>query len=68
VTGIVCTGRPKRCRCGSGRPATLLCDWKTPQGKKPTCDAPICVVCTHRPAPGKDLCPAHAAEWKGRRR
>lgn len=67
-TAIVCGPRPKpkKCGCGSGWPATLLCDWKTPDGPVPTCDAPICRRCTHVPAPDKDLCPTHAAEWKAR--
>lgn len=66
---IVCGPRPKakKCGCGSGRRATLLCDWKTPDGPAETCDAPICGDCTHVPAPDKDLCPKHAAEWKARR-
>lgn len=65
--GFICTGRQRKPKCVScGRPADLLCDWKTPEGKKPTCDKPICARCTHSPAPDKDLCPAHAAEWKAR--
>lgn len=66
-TAIVCgpRARPKRCSCGSGRPATLLCDWKVEGG---TCDAPLCEACSHVPAPEKDLCPKHAAEWKARTR
>lgn len=63
---IVCgTGRPRaKCRCG--RPATLLCDWKLPTRRSGTCDAPLCPACTAAPAPGKDLCPDHAAEWQRR--
>lgn len=68
--GFACGPRrkPKPCACGSGLPAGLLCDWKTPDGPKPTCDAPICAACTHVPAPDKDLCPTHAAEWKARQK
>jgi hypothetical protein len=55
--------KAKRCACGSGLPATRLCDWKVPGG---TCDADLCGGCTHIPAPDKDLCPAHAAEWQAR--
>lgn len=68
MSGFVCTTRrrPPRCKCGSGLPADLLCDWKTPNGKKPTCDAKICARCTHVPVPDKDLCPTHAAEWAAR--
>jgi len=65
---IVC-GPTRRCKCG--RKATLECDWKVPSRKSGTCDRPICDRCTISPAPGKDLCPAHAAEfqqWKARRR
>ncbi len=62
---IVCSRvRPKRCSCG--RAATLACDWKVKTKKSGTCDAPICAACTHAPAPDKDLCPKHAAEWKAR--
>lgn len=62
---IVCGPRPRRakCRC-CGRPADLLCDWKVPGRKSGTCDAPICDRCTTSPAPDKDLCPAHAAEFE----
>lgn len=61
--GFVCTsGRAKRCRCG--RRATLECDWKVPTRKSGTCDAPICASCATSPAPGKDLCATHAAEWR----
>lgn len=64
--GFVCTsGRRQRCACG--KVSTRLCDWKTPAGRKPTCDRPLCHACTHAPAPDKDLCPAHAAEWTARR-
>lgn len=61
--GIACGPRRK---CGCGRPATLLCDWKTPQGKHATCDADICGNCTTAVAKGKDLCKKHAAEWATR--
>lgn len=66
MTGFVCGPSQKapRCKCGSGRPANLLCDWKTPRGKKPTCDAKICLDCSTRPATDKDLCPAHARAWR----
>jgi hypothetical protein len=60
---IVCTSR-KRCACGAT--ATLECDWKVPTRKSGTCDKPLCAKCSHVPAPGKDLCPGHAAEWKAR--
>jgi hypothetical protein len=61
--GIVCTGgRAKQCRCG--RRATLECDWKVPTKRSGTCDAPICASCTTSPEPGKDLCTAHATQWR----
>lgn len=28
---------------------------------------PRALFCTTKPAPGKDLCPAHAAEWEARK-
>lgn len=64
--GIVCTGRkrPKYCvACGAR--ARRLCDWKL-AGKKrgKTCSRPICSRCSVQPAPGKDLCPAHAKAWE----
>lgn len=72
---IVCgpRRRPKPCACGSGKPATLLCDWKVGPGSATgapveTCDRPLCVDCTTSPAPDKDLCPDHAAQWKARAR
>lgn len=66
---IVC-GTRRRQRCACGGTATLLCDWKAPERKTGTCDAPICARCTTSPAPDKDLCPGHAAEfeeWKSLR-
>ena len=67
-SAIIC-GSFKRPRCACGRRATLECDWKVPTRKSRTCDAPLCRNCTTSPAPEKDLCPAHAAEfekWKER--
>lgn len=61
---IVCA--PKQ-RCNCGRRATRLCDWKVPMKKSGTCDAPLCERCAIVPAPGKDLCQAHAAELKSMR-
>lgn len=63
-TAIVCGPRQRvpKCKCGSGRGADLLCDWKTDEGK--TCDAKICEACATKPAEDKDLCPAHAEAWK----
>lgn len=56
---IVCGGsRARKCKCG--RPATLLCDWKDPAHRSGTCDKPICAACALSPAPGKDICQAHA--------
>lgn len=63
TTGIVCSRtKPKRCKCGA--PATRLCDWKVPGKKSGTCDAPLCANCATSPAPGKDLCAAHARDWE----
>lgn len=68
-TAIICSpGRAKRCACGKRAP--LLCDWKVPEHRSGTCDAPLCRDCTTSPAPGKDLCRAHARAyeaWKARR-
>jgi hypothetical protein len=61
---IVCTSGPRKLCVQCGQPARLLCDWKVPEHRSGTCDAPICAGCTHSPAPDKDLCPGHAAQWK----
>ena len=62
VNAIVCTGgRAKRCKCG--RRATRLCDWKVKTRKSGTCDEPLCDHCAVPPAPNKDLCPKHSAQW-----
>lgn len=68
-TAIVCSSR-RRQRCACGKPAPKLCDWKVPGKRSGTCDVPLCVNCTTVPAPEKDLCPKHAAEfaeWKAMR-
>lgn len=62
---IVCTSRSRQ-HCACGAVSTQLCDWKVPSKRSGTCDKPLCRRCTHVPAPDKDLCPAHAAEWKAR--
>lgn len=61
---IVCGPRRKQKRCECGAVATLECDWKVPERKSGTCDAPICSSCTFSPAPGKDLCTAHQQEFE----
>jgi hypothetical protein len=63
---MICGPGRKKPRCKCGRVAKLECDWKAPHKKSGTCDAPICATCAHHPAPEKDLCPKHAAEWKAR--
>lgn len=60
---IVCGSRGKKCRTCKRR-ATLECDWKVPERKSGTCDEPICTRCAISPAPGKDLCPTHAAAYR----
>jgi hypothetical protein len=64
MTGFVCGPRLRirKCACGSGLPADLLCDWKVGEGK--TCDLQICRGCSISPAEDKDLCPGHAKAWK----
>ena len=68
ASGIMCfRGRRRRCvRCGDH--ADLLCDWKVRSRKSGACDRPLCARCSHSPAPDKDLCPEHAAEWARRGR
>jgi predicted NAD/FAD-binding protein len=65
TAAIVCgpSRRFKICACGSGKPAKLLCDWKSPERESGACDAAICEACSTSPAPDKDLCPAHARAW-----
>lgn len=60
---IVCSSGPRK-RCACGQPATRLCDWKMPERRSGTCDAPICASCSTSPAPEKDLCPTHAAAFR----
>lgn len=61
---IVCGPRSARCACG--KRADRLCDWKVRTRRSGTCDEPICTSCSHAPAPGKDLCPAHRDQWLAR--
>lgn len=63
---IVCGPRRRRRKCACGKPAGKLCDWKVKSRRSGTCDTPICSSCSHVPAPGKDLCPQHAAQWLAR--
>ena len=64
MSAIVCSsGRRPKCS-GCGRPAGLLCDWKTPGIRNGTCDAPVCERCSTKPASNKDLCPTHAAAYE----
>jgi len=69
---IVCgTRSTRKDRCACGRVATRLCDWKVPERRSGTCDAPICASCATSPAPEKDICPAHAPAlraWQDNRR
>jgi hypothetical protein len=65
TSGIVCSrSKVRRQRCACGAPADRLCDWKTPSGQTPTCDAPLCAACSTQPEPEKDLCPDHARQWR----
>lgn len=52
---------------GCDRHATRLCDWKL-GANKGTCDALMCEEHTSAPAPNKDLCAKHAAEWEAWKR
>jgi hypothetical protein len=64
---IVCSRVRLRVCAGCGRKtADRLCDWKVATKQSGTCDAAICARCSHQPAPEKDLCPTHAAEWRAR--
>lgn len=62
---IVCSSR-RRPRCGCGRPAPLLCDWKVRGKRAGTCDKPICAGCSTKPAEdaAKDLCPEHGEAYR----
>ena len=63
---IVCTSERRKLCFECGRPADRECDWKVPEHRSGTCDAPICSRCSYVPAPDKDLCPTHAREWQAR--
>jgi hypothetical protein len=66
--GFVCSRGPRWKKCsvpGCTERGTQLCDWKlkgSSAGR--TCDAAICVRHATKPAPDKDLCPAHARAWQ----
>ena len=60
---IVCS-RTEQPRCACGKRAALLCDWKVPKNPSGTCDAPVCDACATSPAPGKDLCARHGADYR----
>jgi hypothetical protein len=60
---IVCGPKPRHRCCACGAAAPLLCDWKVAARTSGTCDRPVCARCAASPAPGKDLCPAHAIAW-----
>jgi len=71
---IVCQSKPRRKRCSvcGEINADRQCDWKLPdlfmqcadgRAVPATCDAYLCGYCTYQPAPGKDLCPEHRADW-----
>jgi len=58
---FLCGVRPRPhtfCRCG--RQADFLCDWKVPERKSGTCDAPICQTHAREVAPEKHLCVFHS--------
>lgn len=61
---IVCTRERRRGCIECGAPADKLCDWKVPERRSGTCDAPLCSRCATSPAPEKDLCPAHARAYQ----
>lgn len=62
ASAIVCgTVRRERCRCGQR--GTLLCDWKMPERRSGTCDAPMCAKCATSAGPNKDICPDHASAF-----
>lgn len=68
-TAIVCSSR-RRQRCGCGRPATRLCDWRVEGKRSGTCDRPLCTSCASSPAPDKDLCAEHVRafeQWRDAR-
>jgi hypothetical protein len=60
IRAIVCGGRRRQHRCACGARAPRQCDWKIEGG---TCSRYICVACSTKPEPGKDLCREHATAW-----
>lgn len=63
LTGIMCMSRGSTPRCPCGNRGVFLCDWKVPERKSGTCDAPLCGRCATSPAKDKHLCPAHRVAW-----
>jgi hypothetical protein len=66
---LICGLRTFRKFCACGRQAVALCDWRIPNKKSGTCDAPICAQHSKQVAPGKHLCPEHQLQydnWKRR--
>lgn len=67
MSAIVCGSRTraKKCACGSGRPTSLLCDWRM-NGTAPakTCDKAICPTCALEVGTNKHLCAQHQAAWR----
>lgn len=67
---IICGGRrgqPHRpaCKC-CPRESTKLCDFPVVRnGRRATCDVPICDDHATSIGPDRDLCPWHAKQWKG---
>jgi hypothetical protein len=65
--GFVC-GAPRPARCsvpGCTKEHVALCDWKLKApARRKTCSAKLCADHTTKPAPDKDLCPAHVEAWK----
>lgn len=62
---ILCGVRETRCSVpGCGARTVALCDWKLHGAKEgKTCSAKLCARHTFKPAPDKDLCPAHRAAY-----
>lgn len=71
TTAIVCADGSKAKKCVEcSRESKFLCDWKMPERKSGTCDAPICRDHALEVASDKHLCPWHQKAyelWKRKR-
>jgi hypothetical protein len=67
IVGIICGNFPEVKPCNCGKPMQFLCDWKIGKhanGRRKTCNAPICSEHALEVGPNKHLCPEHQKAWR----